>query len=114
MIRSENRFKGHRSLNFVYKKGKTVRSSAFAVKYIANPKRDTWRLAVVVSKKVDPLAVGRNRIRRRMFELLRTTIPEDFPSMDMVVTVYDKKVANEEHKKLQSQVADIITKISSV
>jgi ribonuclease P protein component len=72
MISSIFRFHGHNSLRYVYANGKAVRSQLFTVKHVANSHRSHPRFSVVVSKKVIKSAVGRNRIRRRLYEYLRT------------------------------------------
>ena len=71
MISSLYRFHGHNSLRYVYSNGKAVRSQLFTVKYVTNKHRKNPRFSVVVSKKVIKSAVGRNRIRRRIYEYLR-------------------------------------------
>jgi ribonuclease P protein component len=71
MISRTNRFHGYSSLRNVYRHGSTARGPLFAVKAIANPKRRSYRLAVVVSRKVNKSAVARNRMRRRLYELAR-------------------------------------------
>ena len=111
MINQKNRFHGHSSLNYVYRKGKTVRSKMWALKYANNKNRKNWRLAVVVSKKVEPTAVGRNRIRRRMFEAFRKNMPDHASHKDMVVTIYDKNVMTLESKYLEQGVKDLLTTV---
>lgn len=71
MISTLFRFHGHNSLRYVYSNGKAVRSQLFTVKYVSNSHRKHPRFSVVVSKKVIKSAVGRNRIRRRLYEYLR-------------------------------------------
>ena len=55
MILRSNRFHGHGSLRYLYTRGKTVRSNQLSLRYITNGRRNTWRMAVVVSKKSIPL-----------------------------------------------------------
>ena len=71
MLASTNRFHGHGSLRYVYKNGKAIRGHYVTIKYAANSRRSTPRVAVVISKKVLKSAVGRNRVRRRIYESLR-------------------------------------------
>lgn len=100
MIIALHRFHGHNSLRFVYANSKTFRSSLFAIKVADNPRRKSYRCAVVVSKKVSKSAVVRNRIRRRLYEQVRThniTGP-----VDMVVTVFNADVATMPAPELQT------------
>lgn len=82
MISTLFRFHGHNSLRYVYGNGKAVRSQLFTIKYVVNSHRKHPRFSVVVSKKVIKSAVGRNRIRRRLYEYVRT-------NMDRLDGVYD-------------------------
>lgn len=94
MLTSANRFHGHNSLRYVYQKGKTVRGPLCALKYAPNNRRKTYRLAVVVSKKVHKSAVVRNRIRRRLYEAVRLESPKIQEPYDIVITVFNEQVAN--------------------
>lgn len=100
MISRKNRFHGHGSLRYVYTHGKTVRGPLVAIKYAANERRDSYRLAVVVSKKVSKSAVVRNRIRRRLYEVVRILSSSITTPTDMVMTVFHETVATMPHEEL--------------
>lgn len=93
MISRQHRFHGYGSLRYVYKNGQTVRGPIISIKYAKNPKRNTYRAAVVVSKKVDKSAVARNRIRRRIYETLRGFEPMLLEPHDIVITVFNEELA---------------------
>lgn len=88
MISRAHRFHGHNSLSYVYRNGETVRGPLTAIKYIENRRRETYRLSIVVSKKVNKSAVRRNRIRRRLYEAFRKEQDAIKKPYDMVVTVF--------------------------
>jgi ribonuclease P protein component len=94
MINRKNRFHGYNSLRSTYSRGQTVRKGPLSLKYVQNPKRSDSRIAVVVSKKVHKSAVARNRMRRRIFEIVRLKIPDFSASSDMIITVFDDSVAD--------------------
>jgi ribonuclease P protein component len=102
MIRVKNRFHGYGSLKYVYQNGRTVRGPLFAVKAVSNPRRSTYRLAVVVSRKVNKSAVDRNRIRRRLYESARN-IETKLTAADIVLTVYNDAVLDEPWANLNIQ-----------
>lgn len=87
MLAFRNRFHGHSSLRYVYKNGLAVRSQYLTVKYSKNPHRKSSRYAVVVSKKIIKGAVGRNRIRRRVYEAIREEFPRLKEPYDVVCIV---------------------------
>lgn len=104
MISRKHRFHGYGSLRFLYKNGRTVRGSLCSLKYVLNPKRETYRLAVVVSKKVNKSAVVRNRIRRRVYEVVRTHEDQIKQPYDIVFTVFHEQVAELEFGELQATI----------
>lgn len=93
MIARTHRFHGHGSLRLVYARGQVVRAPFCVLKYSLNTRRKTWRAAVVVSRKVHKSAVVRNRIRRRLYEILRTTLSEQTSPYDLVYIVYSEQLA---------------------
>lgn len=103
MISSSYRFHGHGSLRFVYKNGQSVRTRLFTIKYTKNSKRKRPRFSVVVSKKVFKSAVGRNRIRRRIYEQLRLQIPNIKDVYDVVVIVSSSEIINMPAEEFQNQ-----------
>ncbi len=93
MVSSLHRFAGTNSLNYVYREGKTLRTKFFSVKFAPNSHRSTYRVAVVVSKKISKSAPVRNRIRRRLYELIRVEIADKLTNIDVVISVFDAEVA---------------------
>lgn len=93
MIDKTHRFQGYGSLRFVYQKGQTIRGPLCALKYILNRRRSTYRVAIVVSRKVHKSAVVRNRIRRRLYEIIRTESERINGPYDLVFIVYSDQLA---------------------
>lgn len=94
MIDKRHRFQGYGSLRFVYQKGQTLRGPLCALKFSYNKRRDAFRVAVVVSKKVHKSAVVRNRIRRRIYEAVRLLAPKIKKPYDLVFMVYSDQLAS--------------------
>lgn len=92
MLSARHRFHGHGSLRYVYKNGQAVRSRQLTLKYTRNKHRKHSRFAVVVSKKVHKSAVGRNRIRRRIYEIIRHELPKIPHAHDIAVIVTSSEV----------------------
>lgn len=93
MLARSYRFHGHRSLQNVYRHGRQTKGSLFTVKTIATPNRKKSRAAVVVSKKVSKSAVIRNRIRRRIYEIIRPVLANTPKTHDVVFIIHDERVA---------------------
>ena len=94
MLAFANRFHGHGSLRFVYKNGQAIRSRLITIKYIHNPHRKQSRFAVVVSKKVHKSAVGRNRMRRRVYEIVRHELERIPHAHDVAIMIFSSEVIN--------------------
>lgn len=103
------RFHGYGSLKFVYSKGKTVRARFLSMKYVANTRRSDSRLAVVVSKKITKKAPGRNRMRRRLYEAVRHEWSNIKPGYDLVITVFDERIATVPSDELTVLVHDLLS-----
>ena len=110
MITRTNRFHGHGSLKHLYANGKTVRAAGLSLRYNTNPKRDKYRAAVVVSKKVSKSAVTRNRIRRRIYENVRILFGSINTPHDLLITVYDEKIADMPAAKLSQEIQKLLKK----
>ncbi|HUP26718.1 MAG TPA: ribonuclease P protein component [Candidatus Limnocylindrales bacterium] len=93
MISRVHRFHGHGSLRYAYQHGQTIRGPLTSLKFVLNERRQTYRLAVVVSKKISKSAVVRNRIRRRLYEAVRYHEPALSQPYDMVITVFHEQLA---------------------
>ncbi len=92
MIAFLYRFHGHSSLRYVYKNGHAIRSHLVTIKYSPNSHRKNSRFSVVVSKKVLKSAVGRNRIRRRIYEVIRHEHPKLNGVYDVALLVFSSEV----------------------
>ena len=101
------RFHGHGSLRYVYKNGQAIRSHLITIKYTKNPRRTHSRFAVVVSKKVHKSAIGRNRIRRRIYEVIRHELPSFNLPHDVVLMVFSSEVIGLPHEELTETIRQL-------
>lgn len=100
MISAKLRFHGHGSLRYLHKNADVYRSKYCVLKIIANPKRKYSRFAVIVSKKTHKSAVGRNRIRRRIYEMIRLEMPNMIGVNDMAIIVTSGEALTASHQEL--------------
>lgn len=110
MISRKNRFHGYNALRYIYQKGKVVRSPFVSLKYTPNERRKDYRLAVVVSRKVSKSAVVRNRIRRRLYELVRLRGSDFTGVYDMALVVYDERIADQPAPELAESIDQLLIK----
>lgn len=110
MISMRHRFHGHGGVRAVYRDGRTVRGPLMTIKYMDRGKKPGYRAAVVVSKKVHKSAVTRNRIRRRVYEIIRQADPGLREHKDLVLTVFSGQVADMEASDLRQAVESLLAK----
>jgi len=114
MISFINRFHGHGSLRYVYQNGEAFRSRLITLKIIKNVHRKNSRIAVVVSKKVLKSAVGRNRIRRRVYEYIRLQLPNFKDVFDIVIIVTSSDLMTLPYDEIISQISQILEQASVI
>lgn len=110
MIAKIFRFHGYGSLRGVYQRGQIVRGPLISLKFEKRDPKRPYRLAVVVSKKVHKSAVVRNRIRRRVYEIVRQYGAEKLEGLDLVFTVFSEEVAEVHQDQLVKTVNDLLGK----
>lgn len=109
MLTRAHRFHGHASLNYVYRHGQAVRGQQIVVRYVYNSRRSDYRVAVIVSRKVHKSAVQRNRVRRRIYEIIRTGKPVAGP-YDIVISVFSEQLVNLPQPELERLVRGLLAK----
>jgi ribonuclease P protein component len=108
MITAAHRFHGYGSLRGVYQRGRNVRGPLVSLKFGQRGPGRPYRVAVVVSRKVSKSAVVRNRIRRRIYEIVRRSDADIVPGTDLVFTVFDAKLAELPAPKLEAAVGELL------
>jgi ribonuclease P protein component len=110
MIGRTHRFHGYGSLRGVYKRGQTVRAPLVSLRYASRDPNRPYRVAVVVSRKASKSAVTRNRIRRRIYEVVREANSLITPGTDLVFTVFNDQPAILEPAKLRTTINGLLQK----
>ena len=67
-------------------------------------KYDSYRVAVVVSKKVAKVAPDRNKIRRRVYEVVRLLAPKYLTNQDVVITIFDDRFLTMPHDEMTESI----------
>lgn len=113
MLNKKYRFHSRGGVRFVYQKGKTVRRPQASLT-VLNNERGFTRFAVVISKKVIKSAVGRNRVRRRVYEALRTNFEYIPPKRDYIISIFDKKVKDMPFNDLVKVLGDLVEESKAI
>ena len=107
MLSKKYRFHSRGGVKYTYAHGKTIRTPKLSLVHNHNA-RGFQRFAVVVSKKVEKTAVGRNRIRRRVYEAIRANLPDYPHKTDCIFVVYSKDIATMPFTELTALVASLL------
>lgn len=107
MLSKKYRFHSRGGVRYVYQKGKTIRSPKMNLVYTDNSKGFT-RFAVVISKKVIKSAVGRNRVRRRVYEAIRKNLESIPKKKDYIFVIYNKNIKDIPFSELENILAELI------
>ena len=83
MLSAKNRLQKNAQVSRVLNAGKKQKYGPLLV--FTAPSENPAKFAVVVSKKVAKFAVKRNHLRRLTFEIIRTTLPLDQLTGEVVV-----------------------------
>ena len=110
MLNKKYRFHSRGGVRYVYQKGKTIRTPKMSLVFTENKKGFT-RVAVVVSKKVMKSAVGRNRIRRRIYEAIRINFDKIPKNMDYIFVVYTNKLKDIPFKEIENNIAELVSEM---
>ena len=108
MLAAKFRFHGYGALRFLFGHGRTYRFKNLSLRVANNPKRENSRIAVVISKKVIKSSPKRNRVRRRVYEALRTHWDHIKTNHDVIITVYEAAVWDMPHEALEAEIVDAL------
>ena len=84
-----------------------MRNARASLVFVPNERRFT-RVAVVVSKKVEKTAVGRNRIRRRVYEVIRRNFEYLPKETDYIFVIFSKEVMRMPYKELEKMLGELV------
>jgi ribonuclease P protein component len=112
VVSKQHRFTGQNTLRYLFKKGNSVRGNLLTLRYLRNNRTTSYRVAVVVSKKVTKSAPKRNRIRRRIYEIIRLNNAQYLQNHDIAFIVFNDKIATMPHAELEQIIIGQLKQIS--
>lgn len=108
MLKQKYRFHSRGALNYLYKNADSYRSKLFAMRTLRSNKQNP-RFAVIVSKKIFKRAYGRNRMRRRIYEIIRSELPHLVLNQDTAFIIMTSEVMNAPHVELEDNIKQLLT-----
>ena len=89
MLPKQNRLKLKKDFERIFKQGKGYKQNFLFLKVLENGLKET-RFGFIVSKKISKKAVIRNKLKRRLREVIRDKLKEEKirPGIDVVLTAF--------------------------
>jgi len=115
VLSAKYRFHSRGGVRAVLRAGKTERGKEISLVWAKN-RRGGTRFGVVVSKKVMKSAVGRNRVRRRVYEIIGAWLKEQIeanglpPSRDGMVILYSASFREMEMAEFRERLVSLLNK----
>jgi len=95
-------------LSYLLDKGEQTTSKLFIIRY-SESKESYPRFACIVSRKLAPKAVERNKLRRRVYEAIRLIIKEEKTTKNIDYALIPKKnILNKDQNEIKEDLRTII------
>jgi len=107
MLKRINRLKKRYQFNYVYKSGEHF-SGEHMVLYVASSKTKNIKVGLAVTKKVGH-AVVRNKVRRRLREIIKKQVPNLKQNNNIIVVARDN-ITEASFEKLSNEFLKLIKK----
>lgn len=108
MLPKENRLKKEKEFEAVFKGGRTIKGKYVFLRYLING-TDKTRIGFVVSKKISKLAVVRNKVKRRMRDIVRLKRNELKEGLSIVV-VSLPSITKMTYKEIKEDLENLLNK----
>ena len=111
MLKRINRLKKRYQFNYVYKSGEHF-SGEHMVLYVASSKTKNIKVGLAVTKKVGH-AVVRNKVRRRLREIIKKQVPNLKQNNNIIVVARDN-ITEASFEKLSNEFLKLIKKANLI
>lgn len=88
---------------YILKKGNSYQSSLFIVRYAKNDKHFS-RYRAIISKKLLRGAVERNKLRRQIYEIIRTKDPGESSSPQDMILIPKKNILTRTFQQIEEDI----------
>jgi ribonuclease P protein component len=111
MFSKKNRLTKKEDFDQLYKRGYSYNLTNFKAFVLKN--NNTNRFSVIVSKKISPLSVSRNKIKRKLRYALLSTQLELPKNIDILLIATNKELLTLKSSKIRAQILILLEKIKS-
>jgi len=108
MLSREYKLKKDNDFKKVFEKGKSYRDDFIKIRFLKNGLEIT-RFGIVVSSKISKKAVARNRIKRRLEEIIHSRLDQVKSGFDIVI-LFEPKVVDKNYKQIEEAFVNLVEK----
>ncbi len=102
MLKKENRLKKKKDFDIVFKQG-VFKKSSFILFGFKENNLDYSRFGIIISKKISNKAVVRNKIKRRIREIVRNKIDQIKKGFDIIIVPY-KGIEEKSFQEIEKEI----------
>lgn len=106
MLAKENRLKKKKDFELVFKNGRILKSKNVFLKYLSSEVKER-KVGFIVSKKVSKKAVERNKIKRRLREIIRKNKKSIKENISIIIIALPS-LKNVSFKEMEIEVKNIL------
>lgn len=101
MLSKENRLRKRKDFDNIFKNGKAKTGRFIFLKFLKNG-LNVSRFGFIVSLKIAKKAVVRNKIKRRLRQVIKNNINKIKPGFDMVITA-KPEIVNKNYQEIKNE-----------
>ena len=105
MLSRENRLRKRKDFDNIFKNGKAKTGGFIFLKFLKND-LNVSRFGFIVSLKIAKKAVVRNKIKRRLRQVIRNNINEIKPGFDIVITA-KPEIVNKNYQEIKNELENL-------
>jgi len=109
VLKKINRISSRKEFGEIKNKGKLIGSPIFGV-LVLKKEDDLKKFGFIISKKISKRAVDRNKIKRRMAEVLRKNL-EKFEAGTRMVFLVKREILNKKIEEIEKEINNLISNI---
>ena len=110
MIAKKHRLKRN-EISYTQKKGLQTTSRFFIVRFSKNLEI-FYKYCVIISRKIDNKATVRNKLKRQIFEIIRTSNTENIKKGLNIILIPKKEILNQSFNDIQKDINELLLKLS--
>lgn len=109
MLKQENRLRIKKDFNNIFKKGKSAAGGFIFLKFFKND-LSVSRFSFIVSSKISKKAVIRNKVKRRLREIIRNNIAKIKPRFDVII-MPKPAITNKDFQETKKELEGLLKRI---